>query len=145
MGVRMSELSGNSIDIAFTIGSSEPDAKLLKMRRKKQIMHRISHTFTRQLHNGLLACPKARELQVGLSGTEDKLLLIGVHGITDEVGTCRADALYIDTYGMVGESTEDGGATMAEVEMDLRIVLQKWLAMLGVGERGNLGKTIFLP
>ena len=53
-------------------------------------------------------------------------------------------SLYIDTYLMVGQGTDDRLAAMAQVEVYLRMSFNERLAMLTINENRFLVDAIFL-
>lgn len=134
----------NAVDALGGFGGGDGDALLPEPFGQEDVVHVAAHSLTGELEEGLLARPEPGEGEVGMGGGEYLLLLVGVHGVAEEVGTGGTDALHINANGTGGEGAEDSSAAVAEVEMQVGVLGQIGLAAGMITEGGNILDAILL-
>ena len=84
----------------------------------KHLMQIIHETGAAKFQHSFLAGPQAGEGFGGIGGGADFLLLLGVHGATEQRFFRMPETLHIDTHGTVAQRHRDGVLAVADAEID---------------------------
>lgn len=98
------------------------------------------------LEEGLLAGPESGEGLVGVFGALHFLHLAVVHGVAQQGGLGLDETFHVDAHGAIVDGHGDGVGAVAEVEVDMRVVVQRGLAVFADVEAEVLvkGDTVVL-
>ena len=107
-------------------------------------LHIVADAVPAELDDGLLLRPQLGKLQRRILGMQYLFQLVVAHHIACQRLTIAMDALDINTYGLVADHTDGGLATVAEVEVDVRVTDDGGLAVFTIFEDGSLIDAILL-